>query len=168
MTVSFAKLGVTAARLPGIGTMRRSRHLAAACSLLALASAFSPGAVMSLHTDARVTLARAATLTLSAEETAAKVDGSEKFDVFLMDDSFNMREYVQRVLMMVCDVSESDANDIMMQANWGGRALVGSWEKDVAEHTYDGMRKAGLSAAIRPEADEPMERPGLGKLGRDW
>ena len=79
--------------------------------------------------------------------------------VFLMNDDFNMREYVSRVLMMVAYVSEDDASSIMMQANWGGRALVGTWEKEVAEHIHEGLSQAGLRAGImaleeRPESVE--------------
>lgn len=73
------------------------------------------------------------------------------FNVFLCNDNFNMREYVSRVLMMVCDVSESEATQIMMEANadrWRNRALCGTWEEALAMHVYSGMRAAGLSAAM--------------------
>ena len=75
------------------------------------------------------------------------------YGVFLLNDNFNMREYVQRVLMMVCEVSESEAMDMMMQANWNGRALVCSSEQEVAEHTYKAMKKAGLMAVIKADGD---------------
>ena len=50
---------------------------------------------------------------------AAEVkSASEEYSVFLMNDGFNMREYVSRVLMMVCYVDEARAERIMMEANW--------------------------------------------------
>jgi ATP-dependent Clp protease adapter protein ClpS len=75
-----------------------------------------------------------------------------RYRVYLENDSYNMREFVARVLMMVCHISESEAASIMTGADWGGRALVGTWEKELAEHTYDGMTKAGLRASIVAEA----------------
>ena len=79
---------------------------------------------------------------------------SNQYSVFLMDDGFNMREYVERVLMMVCYLSQSDANRLMMQADWNYSAKIGTWEQPVAEHVLQGLRKAGLSAAIQPVEPE--------------
>ena len=73
----------------------------------------------------------------------------QMYSVHLINDNFNMREYVARVLMMVCDISESQADSIMMSANWEYSALIGEWEKPIAEHIHEGMTKAGLQAAIR-------------------
>ena len=87
--------------------------------------------------------------TVESSRVDADDDEPQTFGVYLHDDSFNMREYVARTLMMIAEVSEEDASNIMMQANWGGRALVGTFEKDLAEHTYKGMQKAGLAASIR-------------------
>ena len=88
------------------------------------------------------------------------------FGVYLLNDNFNMREYVQRVLMMVCEVSESQAMDVMMQANWNGNALVGSWEEDVAEHTYKALKKAGLMAVIK--ADDGGSSSPATSMYDDW
>ena len=91
-----------------------------------------------------------------AEPSGSELEAmTPRYGVYLHDDSFNMREYVARTLMMICEISESDADSIMMQANWGGRALVGTWEKELAEHTYNGMTKAGLAATItRVDGDD--------------
>ena len=78
----------------------------------------------------------------------------ERYRVYLLNDNFNMREYVQRVLMMVGELSEQDANEVMMQANWGSGALVGEYEKPLAEHTYNGLIEAKLRAAIKPVEQE--------------
>lgn len=82
-----------------------------------------------------------------------------RYRVYLYNDSFNMREYVQRVLMMVSDVSEEEALSIMTQADWGFRAAVGTWEKPIAEHIYEGMTSAGLQAALEPEEPSEPEVP---------
>ena len=78
---------------------------------------------------------------------------SEEYSVFLMNDGFNMREYVSRVLMMVCYVDEARAERIMMEANWEYQACVGVYERPVAQHVLDGLRKAGLEAAMVPSSD---------------
>ena len=80
--------------------------------------------------------------------------GAKKCSVVLINDGFNMREYVARVLMMVAYVSESEANAIMMQANWEYSALVGTWEEPLARHIYQGLKKAGLETAISAVDDD--------------
>ena len=75
------------------------------------------------------------------------------FRVYLLNDSFNMREYVARVLMFVCELTAEQANEIMMEANFAGQAVVGEYEKAVAEHVYSGMKQARLEAAIA-QADD--------------
>jgi ATP-dependent Clp protease adapter protein ClpS len=76
----------------------------------------------------------------------------ELCSVLLMNDGFNMREYVARVLMMVCELSESEADRVMMQAHREYSAVVGTWERPVAQHICDGMKQAGLHAAIEAES----------------
>uniref|UniRef100_A0A7S2CF36 Adaptor protein ClpS core domain-containing protein n=1 Tax=Florenciella parvula TaxID=236787 RepID=A0A7S2CF36_9STRA len=79
------------------------------------------------------------------------------YSVYLMNDNFNMREFVSRSLMMVAHITEKDASDIMMQASWQGGALVGTWEEAVARHTHEGMKKAGLNSSIRPADEKARE-----------
>ena len=43
---------------------------------------------------------------------------------------------------------------LMMQADWNYSAKIGTWEQPVAEHVLQGLRKAGLSAAIQPVEPE--------------
>ena len=75
------------------------------------------------------------------------------YNVYLYDDHFNMREYVSRVLMMVCKLSESQASQVMMEAHWEYRALIGTWEKPVADHICEGLSQKGLSAETCPVED---------------
>ena len=65
--------------------------------------------------------------------TSRSSNFGQPYKVYLLNDDYNMREYVARSLMMVCSMSEKDASMAMMQANWdyNGRALVGIWEKEV-------------------------------------
>ena len=79
------------------------------------------------------------------------------YSVYLRSDNCTMRDYVSRVLMMVCDVSEREAREIIMALNrdrWTNRALVYSAEEVLARHVYAGIRSAGLSAVITPTAEE--------------
>ena len=82
---------------------------------------------------------------------------SQRFSVYLESDDHNMREYVSRVLMMVCEVSASEATAIIKEANrdrWKNRALCGAWEEQIARHVYIGLTKAGLSAVILGPGEE--------------
>ena len=89
----------------------------------------------------------------AAEAEVVDESNPQDYQVYLLNDNFNMREYVQRVLMLVCSISESNAMEIMMRANWGGGSLIGSYEEELAEHLYTGLIKAGLRAEIRPRRD---------------
>ena len=93
----------------------------------------------------------------SAQDSKDDSNGDRRdlHNVYLHNDSFNMREYVARVLMMVAGVTESKAASIMMDANYYGRALVGTWEKPIAEHIFSGMKSADLAARINRASDEP-------------
>ena len=76
------------------------------------------------------------------------------FRVYLRNDDYHMREYVVRVLMMVCEVSSSEATSIIMEANkdrWKNRALCGTWEEQLALHVHAGLQKAGLTALLKPD-----------------
>ena len=82
---------------------------------------------------------------LSPDPTTAK------YVVYLRSYDFNMREHVKRVLMMVGELSESAASDIMRKTNsCGVPQVVGIWEKDIAEQVYAGMKKGGLAVGILP------------------
>ena len=88
--------------------------------------------------------------TMSEQLVAAD---AEQFRVYLRNDDYNMREYVVRTLMMVCDISASEATAIMMEANrdrWRNRALCGTWEEPVARHIHACLEKAGLSVVVMP------------------
>ena len=52
--------------------------------------------------------------------------------------------------MFVADISEDQANGVMQATNWGGSAVVGTWEREVAEHIGKGMTQAGSMSRPRP------------------
>jgi ATP-dependent Clp protease adapter protein ClpS len=91
----------------------------------------------------------------------------KKFSVYLQKDDHLMREYVSRVLMMVCEISSSEALAILMKANrdYKNRALCGAWEEPLAKHMHTCLESAGLSVVITPFsgpnagllASEPIE-----------
>ena len=122
-----------------------------ACLVLALTSALAASRPMAWpHATMTVT----PILRMSAPAEAAAV---QQYRVYLMNDSFNMREYVQRVLMMVAYISEAEAMHVMMRADWEFSAVVGTYEKPIADLVYEGMTKAGLSARIEAADDQPSE-----------
>ena len=76
----------------------------------------------------------------------------QNFSVYLQKDDHLMREYVSRVLMMVCEISSSEALSILMEANrdYKNRALCGAWEEPLAKHIHACLESAGLSVVIAP------------------
>jgi ATP-dependent Clp protease adapter protein ClpS len=121
-------------------------HFATICCLLSMASGY--GVARSSPRTA---------ITMFERPSAAH---AKQCSVYLQNDDFNMREYVARVLMMVCEVSSSEATAIMMEANrdrWRNMALCGTWEEPVARHIHACLEKAGLSVVITPAAADDDE-----------
>ena len=68
------------------------------------------------------------------------------FQVVLFNDEMNTREYVARVLVVVCNLSEGDAYGIMEKAHRDGYAVVGVWGAEVAEMYTEMLKAKGLQA----------------------
>ena len=81
----------------------------------------------------------------------------DMYQVYLGTQGERPSEYVARVLMMVCDVSEDEAFAAAFGAQENGCVHIGTFEKELAEHTYYGMTKAGLQAVMRAESLEASE-----------
>ena len=79
---------------------------------------------------------------------------TQRYHVYLENDNVNMREYVARTLMMVCELSEDEATSVMAEASSSWMARCGTWEKAVAQHVYDGLRQAGLSVVMTPAVED--------------
>ena len=139
--------------LPECRTMATCWAIAA--SLLAVASAFAPG------TTGLPTVRRRAVVRLCTADT----EPVQLWHVQLFNDDFNMREHVSRTLMFVADISAEEANGVMQATNWGGSAIVGTWEREVAEHIGKGMTQVGSMSRARPvcpaSAAEAADRPRL-------
>ena len=57
------------------------------------------------------------------------------------------KAHVARVLMMVCSVSAAEAASLATQT---GKASLGTWERAIAEHAYEGMAAQGVLADLVP------------------
>jgi ATP-dependent Clp protease adapter protein ClpS len=109
-------------------------------------------------------LGRSRGRTVSTSSSSEPVASATRYHVYL-EKGGRQNEYVARVLIMVCSLSESDASSITNQASRFGLAMVGTFEKALAEHTYNGMRRAGLTASLKPADDEFVF--GSGHAGED-
>ena len=103
--------------------------------------------------------AAAAPFSFATDLEPSSGDDGPLWSLWLLDDNFNMREFVQRVLMMVTYVSEEEAEDIMMTASLRGGALVGTWEEALARHHYIGITGAGLRASLQLADAAAVEPP---------
>ena len=85
---------------------------------------------------------------------------TKRASVYLENNPYVLSDYVVRVLIMVCHISQSEARSMIEEANEMWHAHCGTWDEALAEHIYDGMRKAGLSASISlvDEGDDPRPR----------
>ena len=122
---------------------------ALAAYLLAVASAFAPGT-----SRPSAMLPRAVVRQCTADEPV------QLWHV-LFNGSSNMREYAERVLIMVADLSAEEANGVVTATSRCGSAVVGTWERVVAEHVAEGMTQAGLRASLRPAEAEVDGAAGL-------
>lgn len=76
--------------------------------------------------------------------------GGAKYRVLLFNDPVNTKEYVARMLMTKCKLSENKAFDCMSQAHQHGMGLVGIWLKDVAEKYTVSLQNEGLAVTMVP------------------
>ena len=65
---------------------------------------------------------------------------------------------------MVCGVSAPEAASVVKQALSEGAAFVGTWERSIAEHTYEGMMAEGVlvnlgNACLEAPAASPLPWP---------
>ena len=137
-------LGSLAPLLP-IGPIGAQLATASVQPRMVMSSSVAP--VMSF-TSSNVALA-----TASLRMSGAPGQQDRCFHVYLEKDTINTREYVARVLMMVCELSEAEATSIMREASTNWMACCGTWEGTIAQHVHDGMREAGLSVVITPVDD---------------
>ena len=77
------------------------------------------------------------------------------FAVQLLRRSFQTHpeEYVTRVLMMVCSLSAAEAALLATQDS-DDAVRVGTWERAIAEHTYEGLMTNGVLADLVPDDRE--------------
>ena len=69
----------------------------------------------------------------------------------LFNDPVNTKEYVARMLMTKCGLTEGSAFQCMQQAHQHGMGLVGIWLKEVAEMHTAQLGEGGLTVTMVPE-----------------
>ena len=150
----------TRSKVPGCAA-RLDFMLTTACSLLASASALVPGVTtqpMSQLLQHRVSPMEMRVHSMQPPPSdMAPRPPDDMYQVYLGTQGERPSEYVARVLMMVCDVSEDEAFAAAFGAQENGCVHIGTFEKELAEHTYYGMTKAGLQAVMRAESLEASE-----------
>jgi ATP-dependent Clp protease adapter protein ClpS len=87
------------------------------------------------------------------EESATKqtpVGAFEEWEVRILDDNLNIREYVAACLVKVTGLSEVTAYETMMQAHNNGVAVVGRYVLELAEMYHDELEKNGIACDLVP------------------
>ena len=92
----------------------------------------------------------------SEAPTPSGAKGGKAFSLHLRRRQTHSEEYVARVLVMVCSVSAAEAASLAMQAGRPRSALgalaahLGTWERAIAEHVYEGITAKGVLADLIP------------------
>ena len=148
------------ARLPKpsalvVGTARRAT-VAMAFALTAAVSAFC---AIWLTARARIPAANAPQMCTTEKPeapTPSGAKGGKAFSLHLRRRQTHSEEYVARVLVMVCSVSAAEAASLAMQAGRPRSALgalaahLGTWERAIAEHAYEGIMAKGVLVDLIP------------------
>lgn len=83
----------------------------------------------------------------------SKKDDSEEdafWEIRVYNDEINTHEWVARCLVLIAGASEWQAYKTTKKAHLEGQALLGLYEKEVAEHYTDGLRGEGLVVQMFP------------------
>jgi ATP-dependent Clp protease adaptor protein ClpS len=74
------------------------------------------------------------------------------YKVILFDDDYNEMDYVVAALLhAINDLSQQEAERIMLTAHLTGSAIVVVCPKEIAEHYQDRLLNYGLTAAVEPD-----------------
>jgi ATP-dependent Clp protease adaptor protein ClpS len=71
--------------------------------------------------------------TLSPERTTEKVKLPPSYEVIFHNDDFTPMDFVVALLVGVFHHTEEQANALMMQVHQQGKAVVGTYRRDIAE-----------------------------------
>ena len=94
-----------------------------------------------------LTAARMCTTAKPEAPTPSGANEGSTFSLQLRRYQTQPKEYVARVLVMVCSVPAAEAASLAMQA---GQVHVGTWERAIAEHAYEGLTANGVRADLIP------------------
>ena len=111
----------------------------------ALVAAVSAHSSMRLTARARMPVATAPQMCTTDKPEAPKEEGA--FSLVLREHQSKPCEHVARVLMMVCSASAAEAASL---ATRPGEVQLGTWERAIAEHAYEGITAKGVLADLIP------------------
>ena len=127
-----------------------ARRWAMAFALAAAVSAFSSPSAPWLMARTRMPAATALQMCTTEKPEAPTPSGANEgsaFSLLLRGHQTRSEEYVARVLVVVCSVSAAEAAALATQA---GEVRVGTWERAIAEHAYEGITAKGVLAHLIP------------------
>ena len=87
----------------------------------------------------------------SKKQTRFKPRKPAMYNVVMHNDDETTMEFVVSVLMIVFHMTEEDANNVMMKIHYEGKAIVGTYYKDIAQS------KANLTIQLARHAGFPLQ-----------
>jgi len=76
------------------------------------------------------------------------------WELGLLQDAYNTREYTSRCLCQVAGLSEADAYEVLSQADLLGVALIDKFHPEHAEHYMAELTRLGISVCVVNACDE--------------
>ena len=83
-------------------------------------------------------------------EQASKGFGADRWEIWLFNDEENYEYYVAEQLVRVGDLSELKAYRCMKHADQSGKAVLGEYSFESAEHYTEALRSKGLAVEMIP------------------
>ena len=86
-----------------------------------------------------------------------KIDRPKKYKVVFYNDDFTPMDLVTLILIEVFNKGEQEASSIMMKVHKGGKAIAGTYSKQIAQTKVDTTRMYARSAGYPLHAEAEPE-----------
>mmetsp|Transcript_44917 Transcript_44917/g.109036 ORF Transcript_44917/g.109036 Transcript_44917/m.109036 type:complete len:193 (-) Transcript_44917:519-1097(-) len=83
-----------------------------------------------------------------------KDNNRDGWEIRLWNDPFNKREFVARCLTTICNKSDTESYQIMMQAHKNGMGVIGRYHFEIAEQYHGSLKENGLTVDMIQVDDE--------------
>mmetsp|Transcript_21072 Transcript_21072/g.43364 ORF Transcript_21072/g.43364 Transcript_21072/m.43364 type:complete len:149 (+) Transcript_21072:121-567(+) len=106
----------------------------------------SPGTRVGFSSSTSALFMEAPTIDRKTKDnTSEQQEKGKEWQVRLWNDPMNKREYVARCLIEICSLEDGMAYSVMMHAHQNGMAVIGQYQKEIAEGYTSELTQHGLT-----------------------